>query len=216
MDIVIVGGGGHSKVIADIIALKPDCRITAVLDDKYSSVSLQDGMYQGPLSYAKQLLQDRPHLKFIVAVGDNAVRKSIVTRLELMQEQFAVLIHPSAVVSPSATIGPGSVVMAHCVVHADAIIGTHTIVNTGAIIEHDTKLADYVHAAPRTTLTGAAEAAEGVMIGAGAIVIPQVKIGKWATVGAGATVIHDVAAHCTVVGTPAREMVKVYGETVKL
>jgi acetyltransferase-like isoleucine patch superfamily enzyme len=42
------------------------------------------------------------------------------------------------------------------------------------------------------------------MIGAGAVVLPQIKIGENAVVGAGAVVTRDVGDHTLVVGNPAR------------
>ena len=45
---------------------------------------------------------------------------------------------------------------------------------------------------------------EGTHIGAGATIIPNLKIGKWATIGAGAVVIKDVPDYAVVVGNPGR------------
>ena len=46
----------------------------------------------------------------------------------------------------------------------------------------------------------------GASIGAGAVVLPDIEIGRYAMVGAGAVVTHDVAAHALVVGNPAHEV----------
>jgi acetyltransferase-like isoleucine patch superfamily enzyme len=45
---------------------------------------------------------------------------------------------------------------------------------------------------------------EGTLVGAGAIVLPGIKIGAWVIVGAGAVVTKDVPDRCIVVGNPAR------------
>ncbi len=45
---------------------------------------------------------------------------------------------------------------------------------------------------------------DGVVVGAGATLLPAIRIGRNAVVGAGATVTRDVAAETTVFGTPAR------------
>jgi acetyltransferase EpsM len=204
MEIVLIGAGGHSKVIKDIIHARIDTQLVALLDDKYPELRLEGDVHTGPISSAQALLKGNDELKFIVAIGDNEIRRSVVTRLSLTSEHYVSLIHESAIISPSATIGRGTVVMAKAVIHAAAKVGHHAVVNTGAIIEHDTILGDYVHAAPNVTLTGAVQAAEGAMIGAGATVIPGKTIGKWATIGAGAIVISDIPANSTAVGTPAR------------
>lgn len=46
----------------------------------------------------------------------------------------------------------------------------------------------------------------GASIGAGAVIVPDIDIGRYALVGAGAVVTHDVPAHALVVGNPARQI----------
>jgi acetyltransferase EpsM len=203
VNIVVIGEGGHSKVIREIIRSKRENQIVAILDDKYTVLMSKDGLYQGPISAAHQLTELGHELKWVIAIGNNERRKSIFTKLGLPHEDYATLIHETAVVSPSASLGHGSVIMANTVINADAHIGYHTIMNTGSIVEHDCRIADYVHLAPKATLTGAVVINEGSMIGAGATIIPGKQVGEWATVGAGATVIHDVPSCRTAIGTPA-------------
>lgn len=47
---------------------------------------------------------------------------------------------------------------------------------------------------------------EGASVGARAVCVAPVTIGRWATVGAGATVVRDVPDHALVVGSPARRI----------
>ncbi len=203
MEIAVIGDGGHSKVVQDIIHAGRLHTIKAVLDDQYSELRFDKGIYTGPVSAARSLLMRMQSIRFVVAIGHNEIRKSIVSRLDLPREYYAVLIHQTAVISPSAVIGPGTVVMPNAVINAAVTIGCHAVINTGAIIEHDGKIGDYVHACPKATLTGAVVVEEGALIGAGVTVIPGKSIGQWAVIGAGATVIRDIPADCTAVGTPA-------------
>ncbi|MFC0216473.1 acetyltransferase [Paenibacillus chartarius] len=207
MDIAVVGAGGHSKVICDMIASK-GYQVRALLDDRFAEVAEQNGVWCGPVSAADGLIERFNGIKFIIAIGNNAIRKKLVARLNLPNESYVTLAHETAVISPSASIGPGTVVMAHAVVQADASIGHHAIINTAAIVEHDNRTGDYVHIAPRATLTGDVRIGEGAMLGAGATVIPGMSVGEWAVVGAGATVISPIPAYCTAVGTPAKVIAK--------
>ncbi|WNR43787.1 acetyltransferase [Paenibacillus roseipurpureus] len=203
-EIIVIGEGGHSKVIREIIQSQQNYRIHAILDDKYAELYEHEGIYKGPSTSFHTLLARNKQLKCVIAIGNNEIRKSIIDRLGLTSEQFITLVHETAVVSATAIIGQGTVVMANTVIHADAHIGDHAIINTGAIVEHDCNLANYVHLAPRATLTGGVVIKEGTFVGAGATIIPGIAIGEWTLVGAGATVIHDVPAYRTAVGTPAR------------
>jgi acetyltransferase EpsM len=204
MELAVIGEGGHSKVIMELVRSKEIYEIKAILDDKYTELTLSNGIYRGPISAANQLLNQINSLKFIVAIGNNKVRKSIVVKLGLPIDNYITLIHETAVISPSASIGQGTVILAHTAINADAYVGNHIIINTGAIIEHDNRIEDYVHIAPRATLTGSVSVKEGTMIGAGATIIPGKSIGEWTIIGAGATVISDIPANSTAVGTSAR------------
>lgn len=204
MDVAVIGAGGHSKVIQDMIHfVSNSCEVRAILDDKYDELSLVQGVYHGPIASANYLLSAIDGLKFVIAIGNNRIRKQMTEKLGLPDDSYVSLIHPAAVVSPGARVGGGSVVMPNAVINADTVIGRHAIINTGAIVEHDNAIGDYVHVAPHATLTGSVRAEEGCMIGAGATVIPGMAIGEWAIVGAGATVIRNVPPNSTAVGTPA-------------
>ncbi|MGX2961372.1 acetyltransferase [Peribacillus sp. JNUCC 23] len=208
MNIAIIGKGGHSKVIEDIIFSNIEYEIVAYLDDQYEDVKVVNGMYYGPIIGAQKMIVFFDELTFVIAIGNNQVRKSIADQLGLADHCFATLIHSQAVVSSSATIGRGTVVMASAVINADAKIGNHTIINTNAVVEHENTIHDFVHISPSVTLTGTVTVEEGAHIGAGAVVIPNVQIGEWSVIGAGATVIHDIPANCTAVGVPARTVRK--------
>ncbi|MFD1707483.1 acetyltransferase [Siminovitchia sediminis] len=201
--IVIVGQGGHSKVITDIILAYNEYLIYAVLDDKFDKPIQKDHIIYGPISYAESLSKEQ-EIFFTIAIGDNGVRRKISRTLENIGAQFAILKHPTAVISRSAVIGRGSVIMPNCVINSDTIIGEHVIINSGAVIEHDNKINNYAHVSPRAVMAGNVYVGEGSQVGAGATIIPNTKIGSWSIVGAGATVIRDVPSNVTVVGVPAQ------------
>jgi acetyltransferase EpsM len=202
--IVVIGDGGHSKVIQDIIFAMGYYKIIAILDDKYKDIQNREGTLYGPISTLSSIVVREKKIKFIIAIGNNRVRSEFVKRLGFQKERYATLIHPSAIISPSASIGEGTVVMPNCVINANTEIGKHVIINTGAIVEHDNHISDYVHISPNTTLTGNVFVGEGTHIGASATVIPGIKIGEWSLVGAGSTVIKDIPAFSKAVGSPTR------------
>lgn len=206
--IVIVGQGGHSKVIRDIISTNKDMQVAGYLDDQYDTLYKRDQLYFGPVKSFKRLLTSIDDLKFIIGIGNNIIRKAIVQKIGVPEKQFITLTHSSAIVSSSARIGVGTVIMANTVINADAQIGNHAIINTGAIIEHDNRIGDFAHISPKATLTGAVHIEEGAHVGAGATVIPNISIGKWSVIGAGATVIHHIPTNCTAVGVPAKVITK--------
>ena len=208
MKIILIGHGGHSKVIRDMVLENEEYQLVGYLDDKYEDLTFSDEVCLGPISAAKELIKYINGVKFVIAVGNNVVRKLIFEKLGLDIHSYATVIQKTAVVSPSAKIGHGTVVMANAVINADAEIGNHAIINTGSVVEHDNCLKNFVHISPRATLTGAVSIGNGVHIGAGATIIPNIKIGEWTVIGAGATVIHNIPSNCTAVGTPAKVKTK--------
>lgn len=204
MKVGIIGLGGHSRVIQDILLATQGFEIIAYFDDRYKEEFIQFGVFYGPIDSIYTFVSTEKDMKFVIAIGKNCIRKEIAKRLELSEEQYAIAIHPSAIISKSAKVGFGTVVMPYAVINANTIIGNHSIINTSSVVEHDNKIGDFAHISPNVTLTGGVEIEEGAHIGAGATVIPNKKVGKWSMVGAGATVIHNLPGSCTAVGTPAK------------
>jgi acetyltransferase EpsM len=204
MKIVMVGHGGHSKVIADLILCDEENAIVGFLDDKYVDLRLSDGVYLGPISSAKEILNKFNEVKFVIGIGDNQIRQSTFQKLALSFNDYITVIHKSAVISPTAKIGFGTVIMPNSVINAESQIGHHSIINTGSVVEHDSILGDFSHVCPSATLTGTVYLGEGAYVGAGATIIPNIKVGEWAMIGAGATVITDIPSFSTAVGIPAK------------
>lgn len=215
-NVVIVGQGGHSKVVGEAITFQGNNKIIGYLDDNYEELEFKDGLYFGPIRTAKELLLVESTIKFVVAIGNNKVRKIIVEKMGLKETQYLTVIHPKAIISAYATIGAGSVILANAVVNTDATVGAHTIVNTSSIVEHDNIIEDFVHISPNATLTGTVHVEEGVHVGAGATIIPNISIGKWSTIGAGATAINHIPAFSTAVGVPAKIKAKEGDEVVAI
>lgn len=206
MKIVIIGHGGHSKVISDIIRAKKGLQIFGYLDNKYEQIRVTNSLIYGPVGAAHKLMEKYEEIKFLMAIGDNRIRETVVRNLGLLKEHFVTVTHPSSSISPSAKIGVGTVVMPHAVINADTVIGNHCIINSGSVVEHDSILEDFVHICPNSTIAGTAKIGEGSCVGIGATVIPNKRIGEWVIIGAGATVIDHLPANCVAVGTPAKVM----------
>ncbi|SDN21830.1 acetyltransferase [Alkalicoccus daliensis] len=202
-DLVIVGNGGHSKVLRDIVLREAQFRIVAVVDDAFEEAYMKDHKLHVPFMGVEPIRRTFPDAKWIIAVGTNEIRKKIFKRLAIPLTSYATLIDPSAVISPSAKIGFGTVIMPNAVINAQAVIGEHSIINSGAVIEHDCIVGNYTHISPQAVLTGGVKIMNGVHIGANASVIPGKVVGQWAVIGAGSTVIKSIPAYITAIGSPA-------------
>ncbi len=197
--LIIIGASGHGKVIADI-ALKNGYEIFGFLDDNESAEGVLGFSMLGRI---EKILEYQENCKFVIAIGSNEIRKRISEKYHV---DWAILIHPTAVIGMDVKIEDGSVVMANAVINSSARIGKHCIVNTGAVVEHDNVLADYVHVSPNATLAGTVIVGERTHIGVGACVKNNIEITEEVTVGAGAVVVKNIREKGVYAGVPARRM----------
>jgi UDP-perosamine 4-acetyltransferase len=205
MDVVIVGAGGHGKVVLEILQAQGKHRVVGFLDADQAVVGtvIHGVPVLGPVNHIGRLRQQKIKAA-IVAIGDNRVRVSYAGLLLENGLELLTAIHPSAVISLSAQIGRNVVIAPGVVVAAAAKVGDSAILNTSCVIDHECEVGIGSHIAPGAVLAGRVRVGDGAFIGLGARVIPCLTVGSGATVGAGAVVIRDVPAGATAVGVPAR------------
>jgi acetyltransferase-like isoleucine patch superfamily enzyme len=92
-------------------------------------------------------------------------------------------------------------------------IGRSFHANIYSYVAHDCRIGDFVTFAPKVCCNGNVHVHDGAYIGTGAVIrqgTPEkpLVIGEGAVVGMGAVVTRDVAPGATVVGNPARPLVK--------
>jgi sugar O-acyltransferase (sialic acid O-acetyltransferase NeuD family) len=206
--LVILGAGGHAKVLIEALRAQGNSDALAALDNNQE---LWGRKVQGvPVLGGDDLLPGLVESglgRFAIGLGgvkDNRPRKQLFERaLDLGLEPVTV-IHPSAIISPSAELGPGCQVLPGAVINADAKLGANVIINTRAVVEHDCRLGSHVHVASGAVLCSGCSLGEGVHIGAGAVVRQLLSIGEWCVVGAGAAVTKTVDKGKMVQGVPAK------------
>lgn len=217
--VLVWGGGGHGKVVADLVRsvgwsvtgyvdadpeklgreVEPGGARVTLIQEEFEAEVRRSGRLPGEIDVV------------VLALGDNNARYRAFVLLEGVE--FPAVAHPSAVISPSAVIAEGTVVFPRVVVNAAARVGRAAILNSGAIVEHDCVLADGVHVSPGAVVAGGARVGSRSWIGAGAVVLPGVVVGDGVVVGAGAVVLRDVPDGQTVAGVPARRVDTHQGRT---
>jgi UDP-perosamine 4-acetyltransferase len=206
--IVVVGGGGHAKVVISILRKLKRYRILGYTDLKDSG-AVAGAPYLGSDRELVALAVGPKKLNAVLALGQVGLgeqRYELWTRLYLPALFFPLIVSPDAIVNEGVSGGEGAVVMDGAVINSGATIGRGAIVNTNSTIEHDVALADWVHVAPGATISGGVTVGRFSMIGAGATVIEGIKIAAGCMVGAGATVVHDLTERGVYVGSPARRI----------
>jgi len=127
-------------------------------------------------------------------------------------------VHPPSVVAEGAKLGSDVVIGAFCFVARGAVIGagtriqSHTSVWEGVVLGEDvfvgpaavfTNVRHPRAAIPRAPHWDETHVEDGATIGAGAVLVAPLRVGRFAVVGAGAVVTRDVPPHAIVAGNPA-------------
>jgi len=206
--IVIIGGGGHAKVVVCILRKLSQYHILGYTDlsDKGDLAGVP---YLGLDRKLAELKAGTEKLNAVLAVGQVGLgerRCELWTRLQSCGVSFPLIASPDAIINEGVSAAEGTVVMDGSVINIGATLGRGAIVNTNSTIEHDVELADWVHVAPGATVSGGVTVGRFSMIGAGATVIEGIKIAARCMVGAGATVVDDLTEPGVYVGSPARRI----------
>lgn len=205
---IILGGGGHAKVLIDALRLSRAAAIRGILDVDKSLWGKE--VMDIPILGGDDLIPDLVKegvTRFVVGVGSTG-KSDVRRRLYALGLDHGLVpltvCHPVAVCSTWARVGPGSVLYPSAVVNAGAVLGVNVIVNTGAIVEHDCIIGDHVHVATGARLSGTVQVGHNAHIGAGATIRQGLSVGEGAIVGAGAVVVKNVEPWTVVAGVPAR------------
>ena len=201
--LAIIGASGHGKVIAEIAELL-DYEV-CFFDDAYPEKSQVE---HWPIKgcFKDFLLAKNSLAGAVVAIGNAQIRETILTELQNNKIATPTLIHPSAIVSRYTRIDDACVVMAGAVINAFATIGKGCIINSNSVVEHDCKLADYVHICPNSAVAGGTIIGERTWVGIGTNVRQMINIGADVLIGAGSVVVKDIPSGQTVIGVPAKAL----------
>ena len=211
-EIVLIGGGGHARVLLDALRSSGDSRSIGVLDadSERAGSFLYDVPILGNDDLLPELARSGTHI-FAISVGgtrENAPRKMLFERARELGLEPLTVIHPTAIVSGWATIGAGCQILPGAIVNPGARLGANVIVNSGAIIEHDCVVGDHAHIATGACLSGGVKVGPLAHVGSGATVRQLITIGAASVVGSGAVVVKNVAPSAVVAGVPAKELLR--------
>ena len=201
--LIIIGAGGHGKVVADAAACANYWKEIVFADKRYPEL-LNAGHW--PVTHDGNDLDnlDKNTCDVIVAIGDNNIRHKLHNELKIKGFNLVNVIHPSAQISNYAETGIGNAIMAQVVINVDTKVGDACIINTAATVDHDCIIADGVHISPGAHLAGHVEVGQQSWIGIGATVNQSLNIGKNVILGAGSVAIEPIPDGKTATGVPAK------------
>lgn len=132
--IIVIGAGGHAKVVAEAILKQQKYDLLGFADDSLQLGTKVIGEFKVLCSVDQ--IDNINFEYFVVAIGNNAIRKKIFIHLQSKYSP-ATIIHPFTSVSDSALIEDGSVVLPGAVLACCVRIGSNCIIGSNVHIDHE-------------------------------------------------------------------------------
>ena len=165
------------------------------------------------LTYSEFSKMDASEHRVVIAVANTSMRKKLAERCLNDGHKFWSVKALNTVIMDDVKIGEGAILNPFVTLTSNIKIGQHFHANIYSYIEHDSVIGDYVTFAPAVKCNGNIIIEDHAYIGAGAVIKqgesgkPTV-IGQGAVVGMGAVVTKSILPGTTVVGNPAKPLVK--------
>lgn len=152
--------------------------------------------------------------KFIlVAIANSQIREQLVSKILNDNLNLWSIFASNAVIMDNIDISSGAAISPFVTIGSNVKIGKAFHANLYSYVEHDCMIGNFVTFAPSVKCNGNVHIEDHVYIGAGAVIKQGTSdeplvIGKGAVIGMGAVVTKNVPANTTVVGNPARPLIK--------
>ncbi|MBQ7707440.1 MAG: acetyltransferase [Lachnospiraceae bacterium] len=207
-EIVILGAGDFGKevvwLIEEINKKNPTYIILGYLDDDENKIGKVFNGYEclGPINYLTEL--NKNHNACAVIANQNGdLRKKFVEMFPGFND-WETLIHPSVNISDTSKVGKGCVICAGNNISVNTVIGDQCLFNISVTMGHDCVVGDYVSIMSGSCICGHVTIKNGAYLATNSTVVPGMKVGDHAKVGAGSVVIRNVKDNITVMGVPAK------------
>lgn len=144
-------------------------------------------------------------------VKDMARRIDLVTSLDIPENRWTNIIHPSASVARDVEIGVGNFIGQNVVIQPGARLGNHCSLRAGANVGHDATLDSFCYIGPNATLCGKSAMGTGAHLSPNGVVMDGVCMSRLSVVGVGSALTKDTTEGGIYFGTPARLVTRVDG-----
>lgn len=205
-NLVVIGSGGHAKVVIDIIESVKEFKIVGLCDQLRSGEKVEGYKILGKQDDLPELTEKYSIDCVIVGIGDNFTRFKVTSLIKKTcpSLEFISAIHPNASIAKSVTIGKGSVITNGVIISPHSIVGESCILNTASSLDHDSVIGNFSSFGPGVRTGGLCNIGDLSALGISTTLIHTITIGEETIIGAGSIVMKDVGSFVVAYGIPAK------------
>ena len=206
--LLILGCGGHGKVVADAAEKTNEYEKISFLDDKIEEITQSKTNFKekiiGVISEKNLRKFAQEFSDTFVGIGDNEIRIKWLKKIEGFGMKIPNIIHPSAQISKYVDIGYGCFINTNVVIQCNSKISSGCIINTSSSIDHESCIDEGTQISPGVNIAGNVKIGKRSLIGIGSKIIQNISIGDDVIVGAGSLVLENIPNNFKVYGSPAK------------
>ena len=206
--LLIIGARGYGR---EMYHLATQCKgygkewdIRGYLDDKYDALEGFAG-YPPIIDAVENYVASESDV-FCCALGSVIYKEKYINLIVSKGGSFINLIHPTVLINPNTKLGKGLILCAYSFISNDVTIGDYVTIQNHCTLGHDVEIGDYCQINAYSFFGGWCKVHKSVTVNASATIIDRRTIGENATIGAGSVVIRNVKPGLTLFGNPAREI----------
>ena len=206
--LLIYGAGGLGREVLSLVNATDSYEVKGFLDDGISRGTFVKGIKV--LGGCSELPKFDQRVNLVLALGSPSSKLELLKKMDRSKVTFPILRHPSVVLQDASAIeiGEGTILCAGSILTTDIRVGSHVLINLNCTIGHGVHIGMASSIMPGVNVAGEVSVGAGVLIGSGVNVINKVKLGDHCTIGMGSVVLRDVDAGITVVGAPAKPIIR--------
>jgi sugar O-acyltransferase (sialic acid O-acetyltransferase NeuD family) len=209
--VIIIGSGGHAKVVIDIILEMGEFDIFGVTSNSIPKGEHFFGyLVLGDDDILPGLMKNGI-IKVAMGLGgyrDNRIRKDVYNKVKMIGMKFINVIHPKSIISRSVVLGEAVTVFPGAIINTSVTIGNNVIVATGSSIDHETKIGDHVLISAGVTIGAYSIIGDEALLALGSKIISGITIGRNTLLAAGAVVVKSTGENSIMFGVPAKAKIK--------
>lgn len=213
--IAIIGAGGFARELRWLlseIAADPNRQyepfdVAGFLVSDRGKLGSSDSEVLGEFDWL-----DNNHVDAVaMGIGTPVARLKVANELKQRFPiiEWPAIVHPSVRFdAESCKVEEGVVLCAGVIATVNVIFEAFSMVNLSCTIGHEARVGAGSVLNPTVNISGGVHIGNSVLVGTGAQVLQNLTIGEGAIIGAGAVVSKDVESMTTVVGIPAKPLIR--------